>query len=722
MNRIGGRIAAGLALWLGALGSAHAVESTVPSSDDPVVAVVDPGFQKPFRSVDACLTFASGGAHRTEDGPAANRICTKIDQLWQAPNSAGAADDNPLQLDLRQNLASKYPVRGSISGDLLARFLTLPNLLPPRITGGLVLENLEIKGTLELDDATVGFPVAIREAGFRPDKETILEDHLAFVAIRLDRTRFVAGLEIAQSDIQGHVLIDGSRFPGGLALSEVVISTRSTAPLGPVAAQNLGRAAALRMRNTTVDSGLLIHDVLIFNPRGSSGRSAELQTNMIAPRLDIGGLYAEGGFAISRSNLGQFSLSDFQFGGNFMLGHNRISRLRIAEGRFSDTLSISNNQAIDSFDMLRFDIYLKDGDVDPEIAVNQVEGRFLFLPAHFNDKVERIDLTYNHVAGLASVVPPAELSAELDLSNVKMATRLEVGKSYWERPGPDADLLFQPKAAVDAECPETDGSSTQLINLTNASLDIFVWNFPIRCDVRWDGAGLAYRYWGDPDLKGGQAQKTDGDFVELLKRWRFTAEKPNSEALGFMANYLNSRGQFSDSRDLRQEAKEVNYRPHADDLDTVWGWVAYAWSWVVYGLLWPTGFGVKPELALLWLFVGWVICALAYHSYSRRQRGWAPNRRQPGGLSDEGAAFAGAGFEVDEQPSRVPGFMQYDRDRRPADFSLWAFSADAMLPVVNLHAYTEYYPKHPGVRFLTFAQHIVGWWMLSIFLASATVL
>jgi hypothetical protein len=327
------------------------------------------------------------------------------------------------------------------------------------------------------------------------------------------------------------------------------------------------------------------------------------------------------------------------------------------------------------------------------------------------------------------VFPPQDSTAEIDLSNVKMPTRLEVGRSYWAG-APERDALFAPERSLDTDafCPDGDDGPVRLINLTNASIDILAWNFPIRCDVQWDGTGLTYAYWGDPDLKGGAAPlRTDDDFIESLKAWRFTMQEPNSEALDFMAGYLHSRGRFSDSRDLREEAKEVNYRPQS---------LADLGSWVVYGLLLPTGFGVKPELALFWLFVGWLIGGAVYYGYRRwsQSGGWPPvaEPKLAGqrGLQEETARFRHAAqaersslvAELTEQPSLVPGFMQYQRDRRPADFSIWAFSADAMLPVINLHAYTEYYPNNQAIRLFSFLQHIVGWWMLSIFLASATIL
>jgi hypothetical protein len=425
-----------------------------------------------------------------------------------------------------------------------------------------------------------------------------------------------------------------------------------------------------------------------------------------------------------------------------------MARLDIVDGIFYDTPYLNYNHADQSVSVSRVAIYLPPDDWDPEIAANRIDGQFLFAPSGLDENVRRVDLTYNRVEGLASIFPPQDWLAEIDLSNVKIPTRLEIGRPHWLG-GPEPQALYAPAHSADAICRDGEDGRVRLVNLTNATLDILAWNFPIRCDVQWDGAGLTYAYWGDPDLKSDMTlRRSDDDFIEALKSWRYTMRERNSEALDYMATYLHSRGRFSDSRDLRQEAKEVNYHPGS--LVDPGGWTLVRWrvpaafgvapgltpvwllvgpetwtglgGWVVYLLLLPTGFGVKPELALLWLFVGWLVGGAVYQVYRRRSQGlgWAPAAGpQPAATWALRDAPAG---EPEEQPSLVPGFMQYQRDRRPADFSTWAFSADAVLPVINLHAYTEYYPRNRAVRVFSFVQHIIGWWMLSVFLASATIL
>jgi hypothetical protein len=64
--------------------------------------------------------------------------------------------------------------------------------------------------------------------------------------------------------------------------------------------------------------------------------------------------------------------------------------------------------------------------------------------------------------------------------------------------------------------------------------------------------------------------------------------------------------------------------------------------------------------------------------------------------------------------------MQFDKDRLPREFSLLIYSADAVLPVVDLHAYGQYFPGE--TRWVPGLQHFCGWVLISVFLASITVL
>ncbi|HSA82490.1 MAG TPA: hypothetical protein VLE23_16865 [Geminicoccaceae bacterium] len=733
--------------WLIALGPIPAL-----AQGALVDAIVGDRLKPPFTSLDTCLEFVKGGSAEAAAPPAGRLICDRLDRVWQDPTGAKTAGDNPLRIDFGAPPlgAQAETAQGAVGGALLARILAIPQLLPPRLSGGLVLENLIVTGTLELADIAVDLPVALRRARFRPADTILLEDHFAPIAIRLDGVDFAHALEIRESDIAGHLLIDDSTFGGGLTLADVVISSRATSG-SPRASSYLGDTPALRVRHSIFEADLSLANVLIFNPlsrRGWAGRSATFHDVTVTPGLELRELYAEGDFQIGKSELGTVTLQGFQLKGSFFFEHNSMTRLEIADGDFHDAPYINQNRVLQSVAIHRIGIRLGSEEYVPEIAVNQIGGSFMLAPAVLNDNVSRLDLTYNRVDGLASIVPPKESTAEIDLSNAEMPTRLELGKSYWSLPCSEKRKLYNPDDSEDpCETEEAEGGSVnltnaslnnttedsedpceaaeedegRLINLTNASIDILAWNFPIDCKVRWDGAGLSYAYWGDPDLKGAEAGRTDEDFIESLKRWRFAMQEPNSEALGFMSTYLHSRGRFSDSRDLQEEAKEVNYRP-PQLLDL---------GWVVYALLWPTGFGVKPELALFWLFIGWLVGGAVYAIYRWRagNAGWPP--LAPPGLREAPASYVAsadegritpATLEITEQPSMVAGFMQYQRDRRPADFSVWAFSADAVLPVINLHAYTEYYPRNRAVRAFSFVQHIVGWWMLSIFLASATIL
>lgn len=72
--------------------------------------------------------------------------------------------------------------------------------------------------------------------------------------------------------------------------------------------------------------------------------------------------------------------------------------------------------------------------------------------------------------------------------------------------------------------------------------------------------------------------------------------------------------------------------------------------------------------------------------------------------------------------SSVPGFMQRDRDRQPQDFNLLRLAVDVTIPVIDLHAYNQYFPARRGLRTFMVLQHLIGWWVLTSFLASLAVL
>ncbi len=63
----------------------------------------------------------------------------------------------------------------------------------------------------------------------------------------------------------------------------------------------------------------------------------------------------------------------------------------------------------------------------------------------------------------------------------------------------------------------------------------------------------------------------------------------------------------------------------------------------------------------------------------------------------------------------VLGFDRYHSDDLHDRFSHWRYSLDNMIPIIDLHARTRYFPISGKVRVLAFMQYLCGWWWLSLF-------
>ncbi len=72
--------------------------------------------------------------------------------------------------------------------------------------------------------------------------------------------------------------------------------------------------------------------------------------------------------------------------------------------------------------------------------------------------------------------------------------------------------------------------------------------------------------------------------------------------------------------------------------------------------------------------------------------------------------------------TEIPGFDRFDGDKMPKRFTERLYAFDTMLPVVDLHAYSNYYPIAGWARMLSVLQHVCGWWWVTVFIASAAIL
>ena len=68
------------------------------------------------------------------------------------------------------------------------------------------------------------------------------------------------------------------------------------------------------------------------------------------------------------------------------------------------------------------------------------------------------------------------------------------------------------------------------------------------------------------------------------------------------------------------------------------------------------------------------------------------------------------------------GFSLFDLGKEPVRFSYLRYRVDAMLPFIDLHAYNYYYPVSWPARIVSVTQHVLGWWWLTVFIASAAIL
>lgn len=795
----------------------------------------------PFEDLQACLEFADDTeGDRDQSSTATSILCREILHLWKDRSEARLK--NSLRPFAPKSEREKLDLQ-PISAAIISKLLAIPDLLPPTITNGIVFERLTILGTLDLRGASIAMPVTFRNVTFQPESLRRHGDHFATVALNLERSRFQGSFTIEDSTALGNVLIAGTNFHSGLELRNVVVTLRGGDQTDETAAslRHLPFAPAFEIRHSTLEGGLQLADVTIF---GNATPLLQFE-DVTVDNLLMNGLYAEGYTNLSNNSIDLAEVQRSAFGSNFILENNKIQALKLDDVKFYDTPYLNYNDIESVMQLTGLSASLDGGDGNPEVAGNRVGGSaYIAIDYLTVDNVhggggedakggekpntKYLDMTYNEFQSSVVLIPPEPV--RVNASHTTVVDRLSLGRSLQIDPSrPLYEALDLGKGQL------ATFEDDQWVNLTNATVRILAWNFPVDCRIRWDGTGLQFEYWGDPDLKVANL-RTEEQFLAALMHWRNCMSQWNAEALNYMSEYFDSRGHFSEARALLKEAKEANYRPEQPFLASmraIWSWPAYLLvapaglgskagepvpgslrtfgAWLVYGLLAPTGFGAQPELALLWLLVGWMVgwgvysLYLGYWSSPRWTPGWeasqdapaarvffavaervaaAPGFREipaaapeealrrpqegPGGLQEtkgtyrmsdpmyeqwssgpvtawkiseeEGAdKFIGKVQEAkanksrwnpiyweaigpDEKRSIMPGFLQYDRDRKPAHFNVWTFSADAMLPVINLHAYSEYYPSNKAVRLFSFFQHIVGWWMLSVFLASATIL
>ena len=735
------------------------VKATGHNTDGEILVAVDDSRQtnKFYRS---CLANAGAISRRSADvtapvvasgfsiNRALDKICSKISSAWTRPLS-DVVSPSTQSLIIDNIGPDKLPVKN------LAKLLSSKKLLPANVTGGLVISNVELDGPLILDHATVKIPlnlnkvvipsgIQVRTDQGRPERE---------FSISMSGTKFEKRFTLSNSDIKGRVLILSAVFESGVHFFNNHFG--------------MGKfGQSIFIRDTKIDPIFLI----VKDSDNNANTSID------------------GSFIFTVSTTGFLNVARQQFKAPVEFSGNKVDRLYIRNSEFHGGVTVSLNQIDEWLDLSGIS-YISGSTA--HILNNQIGG--LDFEASFGsagtNETELINLNSNTIGNDGAIKIAAEWEGEIDISNTTALSILQTYRTFedidWRRRvlptgiegcnSENADPLVDKNgneigdrklrnAAQKYLCKEAHKKMKKVVyNLGASNIHRLWWNQPVNGENIWKGNGLRYADW-QFNAGNNAGSSTDDLSVRKLFDWRMWMSSPNPDALLYLADYLETRGQLGLARDARREGKQLNY-PCGGEQNINWGTCTFLKlpvvtakflicplsqyfftfcqaskgspkspttngqtdgaspngkytngelkkqsaeyvisnfksSWL-FVLLAPGGYGANPEWALGWLVVFWAVFWGIYASY---RHDWKWSSPMPSNVS------------------AVNGFCQFDTSSNPVNFRLWQYSLDVMLPLISLHAYDRYYPDALYMRALVIIQHVLGWWLVTVFLASLTLL
>jgi hypothetical protein len=639
----------------------------------------------------------------------------------------------------------------AVSGKEIAALLT-QLALEDADTDLVLLREVRIKNghaadKLELRDLTIPWALSFRSM--------TLDDGVTF-----DNMNFTHKVVFDHTNLRGKLFIDRSSFEQGLS----IVGESLLAPL-----LTGDDKTTLHVNKTKIDRDMLILGAKLDGV-------VEFYDNQIGSALRIEDTELRKGVKIRDNSLEDLLVYRTTFEKYLRIYSNEIDRLELKDNTKTFDLAISQNHIQNMSELS--DIVLSGSPV--EFIHNTVERQLYFTPKVIANDVRNIDLYGNTVRGVAIVtIPESRVDAAssrrwqplmLDISNSTFNSLLQVRLDRRDggistAPPPPEDYCFRDDRA----------NRVLSIDLTAVEAASFDWAVPLDdCRFDWTGSGFRYHQW----ISGADGTHPSDDPLD----WRLQISAPQPSALLYMSEHLRGRGRFTDSRNVIFEAKKMDYQPGASCAprwnifsSEFWDPNTCTVQRLRYWFLYTSGFGVKPEYGLYFLVCIWFGGAVFYFVYfwimralnpedrpivvvpiwfDRRldwlyrqlYRAWVALRRQtnqidvsPAGAlgAVPGAAEPGSGFRprrpgtdiigcvsgANPPGMRPPeGFKLYQQGQEPKDLSLWVFSLDAALPVVNLHAYDAYFPDVYFVRAFSFLQHGFGWWIATSLLASLALL
>jgi len=729
------------------------------------------------------------------------------------------------------------------------------------IDGTLLLHNLHLNLPLAF--------VNVQFVGGRYRKDLYEVDREIEAAISILHSRFQDHILISNSEICGKVLINDSQFDEKFDWRNVTQQALNPANGSAdrfgrdcVDHRQAEKPPALKIHASTFSQSLRIlystfGELKIVSTTISRllTKSTSFGRKLSLSDSDIGSIQMSGDLAdIVAINYNRISNDFFISGHKEMKGN--INSVNINSNRVGGGIGFNNFPQ----NILPKTISLESNHVG--------NGSLLCVPEGWLGTLSLDGSSYDGKLAIGLTKPPEEEDTQLEDDVVGLKCSWT---SWMPRRFVDSDDTYceDQEASVHPEEGLDPSGVQDIMKVTLEAVDVrtLVWQLPLECNYRWSGFGLRYRLWQPADNAAKTISEQVGDRnlsqLRVFRAWRTTLWSHEPAPLDTMSRYLSENGAYADSRKLLLEAKRLNYVPDCKPDRWVFtcagimikdlfgkGWQSvksiwptkiskaeaaiddeatprqsifeslgtsaeaivgsvYSWleSFSMLFILWPGGYGAKPERAIFLMLIAatsfWVVyryyCYRLLHELAAipslsigdpvhgrvsasdlidqwpskedwlndspigirpksvrgfvldafdRLRSMGRQRREPeenewleqvqGPLLDAVKAKKGNKCSLSESKklqlvalqqklelfgnTDILGFSRFEGNRMPKRFTTWQYSIDTMLPVIDLHAYSSYYPESGWMRFTSVFQHFVGWWLTTVFIASAAIL
>ena len=610
------------------------------------------------------------------------------------------------------------------------------------------LENVYIQGFLDIGHATIPHAIRLSNTVLCSDGGVGPRAALAFGGGTMEKS-----LTIRESIVLGTIIFGSNVFERDVSFNRLFVFPDPdrvpfpTLDMSSVADEKFddeGYVASATDRELDIPASW---DTV---PEGCS--AIDIDNSVVDGAFRIMNSYLGGGVCIRQNELELIESNTSHFAGYFDLYDNVIGNAWFESGVFDgDQVSVTYNDIGRSLEFVARRVSMD----CIFLTRNSVAGGF-FVELHEMSEVidgactygediadrPEIDLSDNSVKGFTRLVFSDDVATMVRASNLISEHGLKLSLSRMDEDsrrerhshgaldpieGEDYQL---PGYWEDEVLPSDETVRNEIhVDLAGARVGALMWLLPYHQKVSWQGIGFKYDHWS-----AGTKHIPEDQLLARMMLWRLALnrdykkpvwksqdDRTEAAALRGISDHLRSRGQNVLANTVAEEYKRVTYTRVPENASPF----EISLRWVVSWFLWPSGYGAKPEQVLFFIFGGWLFGFLYYHVYVLMKQEKAASFRQLREAEDDSYNP----LEDDEYLKEFgsvaqPGFAHFDKINEVGykDFRLMRYSLDAMVPVVSLYGYDKFYPIDGHARFVSSVQHIAGWWWLTVFTASLTIL